>query len=443
MTQKMAAGGLGFVDPHRLDGRADEGQGRDRGRIAAPGRETVAIFPWRDVIEDFLDPLGVSLEDYARHLMGGWLSGYVAALQRQGLRVVIVHASENVSEPTRLVHEASGAPIWLVPGRGAGGGVTRGRPSLRAGVQWSRTPFAAFGRVLRQEGCAAMLVQDYEHARADALVLLAKTMGLRVFATYQGGDATRSPLERTVRRLSIGACDALVVPSGHERARLATRYRLSPERLRDIPNPVDGDAWRAEPQAEARQALGLSPADFLVINHGRVDIHRKGLDVLLAAWAKIAGAQAAARLVILGSDEEQDAAFGALVSQVPQVTWAGRYVSDPATIRRWLSAADAYVTLPRAEGAPVAPLEAMACGLPVVASDAPGLTDLFGDGERSGGIVVPRDDAEAAAGALLSLAADLERRRRIGAAGRSTIERRHSVDAAGEALAIALSAARS
>jgi glycosyltransferase involved in cell wall biosynthesis len=446
LTHVVDAGGLGFADPHLLDRLADadpddEAQDQGRGPVAAPGQETVAIFPWRDVIEDFLDPLGVSLEDYARHLQGGWLSGYASALQRQGLRVVIVHASENVREPTRLVHEATGAPIWLVPGRGCGGGVTRGRPSLRAAVQWIRTPFAAFAKVLRHEGCSAILVQDCEHARSDALVLLGKVMRLRVFATFQGGDITLSPLEQKVRRMSIGGCEALVAPSVRERGRLATRYSLRPERLLDIPNPVDGDIWRAEPQAEARQALGVSPGDFLAVNHGRVDIRRKGLDVLLAAWAKVASVQPAARLVIVGASEDHEA-FGALVSQVPQVTWLDSYVSDRPLIRRWLSAADAYVTLSRAEGAPVAPLEAMACGLPVVASDAHGLAEIFRDGERSGGMIVPRDDAEAAAEALLTLAADRARRQRIGAAGRSTIESRHSLDAVGEALALALSAPR-
>ena len=72
-----------------------------------------------------------------------------------------------------------------------------------------------------------------------------------------------------------------------------------------------------------------------------------------------------------------------------------------------LSAADVYVFPSRHEGLPVAPLEAMACGLPVVAADATGVEDVVGDT----GLVVPRGDVDALAVALDDLLADVERAR--------------------------------
>jgi starch synthase len=400
----------------------------------------VAIFPWGDVIEEFLDPLGLDAEDYARRMRGGWLFGYVAALQRQGRRAVIVHATERRRRPERLVHAETGAAIWLVPGRRSGEGLAHGRPSLRAALQWARTPFRGFARVLAAERCDSLLVQDYEHARFDALVGLAGALRLPVSATFQGGDLTLSPLEARVRGAALRRCRTLIVPSARERARLASAYGLQEARLRDIPNPLDPAQWRPVPRDQARRRLGLDPAAPLVVNHGRIDIHRKGLDVLMAAWDRVSAARPQARLALLGSGQDHEA-FAALAAARPSVDWRSAYVTDPPLIRDWLSAADAYVTLSRTEGLPVAPLEAMACGLPVVASDAHGLADIFRDGEAAGGILTPRGSADAAAAALAALLADPTRRARLGRAAREAVARRYGLEPVGQALAAALAPA--
>ena len=391
----------------------------------------IAIFPWGDVIEEFLEPLGLTWEDYAQRMRGGWLFGYVAGLQAAGVEPVIVHASESVTRATRLTHADTGAPIVLVPGRRSGGGRTAERPGLRPLAQWARTPMRRFAQVLRAEGCEAVLVQDYEHARFDALALLARGLRLPLYASFQGGDLTLSSVEARVRRHTLRLCRGVIIASARERERVATTYGLTAA-VYDLPNPVDTGFWTAEPRERARAALGLGPKPLVVFNHGRIDIRRKGLDVLLAAWREApAGRQA--RLVILGSGQDRDA-FAGLVEGQPNVTWIADYVTDPPFIRRWLSAADLYVTLSRTEGMPVAPLEAMACGLPVVASDADGLADVFIGGETSGGLLVPRGDSAAAADAIRSLA-DARRRRRLGEAARAHAEARYSVPAVGMELA--------
>lgn len=407
--------------------------------MAALGPAPVAIFPWGDVIEEFLDPLGLDAEDYANRMRGGWLFGYVAALQRQGLPAIIVHASERRRRPERLIHADTGAPIWLVPGRRTGGGATRHLPSLRAATQWVRTPFRGFAQVLKAEGCDRLLVQDYEHARFDALVALAGALRLPVSATFQGGDLTLSPLEGRVRRATLRRCDALIVPSARERDRLRDRYGLGAAAMHEIPNPVDAAFWTAEPQGEARRQLGLDPDALLVVNHGRIDIHRKGLDVLLAAWSRVAARHPRARLNILGSGQDHTT-FAAMATSVPSVDWRSAYVTDPPLIRRWLSAADAYVTLSRVEGMPVAPLEAMACVLPVVSSDAHGLADIFRQGEAAGGIMVRRGSIDEAADALSGLLADPAQRSRLGCAARQAVETRYGLEPVGRALGAVLAA---
>jgi starch synthase len=83
---------------------------------------------------------------------------------------------------------------------------------------------------------------------------------------------------------------------------------------------------------------------------------------------------------------------------------------------------------------PVAPLEAMACGLPVVSSDAHGLPDIFAAGEEHGGILTPLEDVAAIVAALDKLACDRAFRLRLGMAARGRAEDHFSIASVGVAL---------
>lgn len=87
-----------------------------------------------------------------------------------------------------------------------------------------------------------------------------------------------------------------------------------------------------------------------------------------------------------------------------------------------LAAADIYAFPSRHEGFPVAPLEAMACGLPVVAADVSGIRDVIGAETGSGGILVPVADVGALAAGLRNLVVDPEIRRLKGLAARAQAE---------------------
>lgn len=395
----------------------------------------VAIFPWGDVVEEFLDPIGLDLDAFAQRMTGGWLFGYVDAFRSLGWDAVIVCASERVRVPRRLNHAGTGATLWAVPGRRS---IAR-RDSIKSARQILRTPWRAFGRLLRAEGCSIVLVQEYEYARFDALAVLARLLGLPVFATFQGGDVTLSRLEARIRPWTLRLARGLIVPSMRERDRLARTYKASQLRIADIPNPIDADEWRASSRSQCRSQcrseLGLPEQALVVVNHGRIDMHRKGLDILLAAWSVFSDTHPTARLLILGSGPDQ-AEFGEAIdrSGAQGISWENAYSTDRPRLRRWLSAADIYVTSSRVEGMPVAPLEAMACGLPVVASRAHGLPDIFRDGEASGGILVDCEDATGVAHALSRLADAPELRDALGRAARGCIETRFAIPVVAEAL---------
>jgi starch synthase len=413
----------------------------------------LAILPWGDVFGDWLDALGVSLEEFRDEFTGSWMFGYVRALERAGVRAVLICPTYRVRRPRREIHRPTGAPLYLLPlaapYRAAARALLDGslgarrdpvsvaRAALTHAAPYLATPPLAVARVLRTERCTALLCQDYETPRFDACIVLGRLLRLPVFATFQGGDYQLSRLEGPIRPLSLKLATGLVVPTSSEAKRLRARYGVTGSKVASIFNPVDVDFWRAEDRLSARAAEGLAAEAEVVVWHGQVHA-RKGLDVLLDAW-RIVCAERPGRpleLVLLGARR------GAVLLRraaaeiaAPGVRIVDEWVLDPSLVRRLLSAGDVYAFPSRHEGFPVAPLEAMACGLPVVASDAQGLRDIFERGQEHGGIVVPREDARAFALALGALLDDTERRRNVAANARARAETSFGLDAVGAQLA--------
>lgn len=186
--------------------------------------------------------------------------------------------------------------------------------------------------------------------------------------------------------------------------------------------PDDADGRR---RSEARAALaagtgasGPVPTGApLVVCVGRL-CRQKGQDVLLAAWPAVARAVPGARLALVG-DGPDAAALAAAAP--PGVLLAGPL----ADVRPWLYAADTVVLPSRWEGMALAPLEAMACGRPVVLTDVSGARESLPPGEEDH-LVVPPEDPAALAAALVRLL--LDDRLRTRAAHRAAAHVRASFD---------------
>ena len=162
-----------------------------------------------------------------------------------------------------------------------------------------------------------------------------------------------------------------------------------------------------------------------VVTVGRL-VEQKGLDVLLAAWAKVVAALPGWRLALVGDGPlaSELKALAAGLNIEDSVDWIG-HVADPFP---WLRGAEFFVLTSRFEGTPNALLEAMACGLPAVVSDAsPGPCELIGSDESAAGLIVPVEDADGTAEAIIRLARDETLRSRLGLAARERV-RTHDAD---------------
>jgi glycosyltransferase involved in cell wall biosynthesis len=408
-------------------------------------RGTIALLPAGDRFEDFFDKVGVTLETFRTDQTGGWLFNYVEALARAGHEPVLVFMSARVSAPVRFIHEPTGCGVSVLPSpwlhrklRAFRWRLMPDSRLVRSLEAYVATPPRALAQELRALGCDVILCQEYESARFDICVLLGRLTGRPVFATYQGAQGGYSALEAPLRRLALQAADGLIVASAAERERLRHRYRLPDDRVVAIPNPLEVRRYELENRQDVRRDLGLPVDRRTVIWHGRVQIERKGLDILLEAWRHVCAVRTHTPplLLLVGSGRDAEVLRRRL-AELPDgaVHWVDEYVQDRRRLWRYLCAADVATLPSRHEGFSVAALEAMACALPLVAADVSGVRDLLQSAPgKETGIIVPPGDVSALSTALGVLVDDEQRSRRLGEAARLVAER-FSLETVGAQLA--------
>jgi len=225
------------------------------------------------------------------------------------------------------------------------------------------------------------------------------------------------------RRLASTSETIIHVSSGQ--AQEAQQLKLAPtDRTQIIVNATDYVRVRdlAEKQPLSREALELPSEGPVLGTVARLD-PVKALDVLIEAFALLPSQLSKARLLIVGDGPE----LGRLKALTRDLKVADRvrFAGFIADAPRSMPAIDLYVSASRREGLPLSLLEAMACGLAVVATRVAGHVDAVEDGVT--GLLVPVDDPAALASAMGALLGDTERRRRMGEAGRERVERDFSV----------------
>jgi glycosyltransferase involved in cell wall biosynthesis len=192
-----------------------------------------------------------------------------------------------------------------------------------------------------------------------------------------------------------------------------------------IPNPVDLEAWQPIDKAAARGILGIPPEARVVAFGSMGDnlAHHKGGDLLGAALTALRDRGTDVELLIFGED-----------GSAPGVTTAARthhagILSDEVSMRLVYSAADALVIPSRLDNLPNTGVEALACGTPLVAFRACGLSDMVVH-EETGYLARPFDPADLASG-IAWVAGDAARAASLGRNGRAFAEARFAAPSVG------------
>ncbi|MEV5433849.1 glycosyltransferase family 4 protein [Streptomyces sp. NPDC052701] len=199
---------------------------------------------------------------------------------------------------------------------------------------------------------------------------------------------------------------------------------------RVIPNGVDPARFHPAAATAVRTALaplaGLGPAAPLVVCVGRL-CRQKGQDVLLEAWPSVLRRVPGARLALVGDGPEE----ARLRLRAPGgVLFAGA-VADAVP---WYQAADLVVLPSRWEGMALAPLEAMACGRPVLVTDVAGARESLPPGHRAH-CLVPAGQPGPLGDALTRVLLDPPLRESLGHQGRRHVLTAHDVRHSAEAVA--------
>lgn len=236
---------------------------------------------------------------------------------------------------------------------------------------------------------------------------------------FQRTDTWFAPLYRRIERKLAPLADRIICVSPGERA-AAVAAGISPKRIALVPNGIDPLVWTpvsAAERDEARHLLGIETEAVLIGAMGRL-VSQKGYDILLQAVEELVSDLPRVRVCLWGSGPMRPA----LSRMVRRFGLRGRvrFCGPTGNPRLAYAAMDVFCAPSRWEAGPYAVLEAMACGLPVVATDVPGNADYLAD-EATGLLAAP-DLPGGLEGALRRMAVDPDVRADYGAAGRRRLE---------------------
>jgi glycosyltransferase involved in cell wall biosynthesis len=158
-----------------------------------------------------------------------------------------------------------------------------------------------------------------------------------------------------------------------------------------LPNAVDGAVFapsHSSPDHGFRRSLGLSAGGRIILYIGRLN-RVKGVDVLLDAWAALPPSLRHDTALLIVGDGEERAALERRASRLG-IQESVAVVGEQSDVRAYYAAADLFVLPSRTEGLSNALLEAMACGIPVIASRVGGAPDVVEDGIT--GLLFESDD---------------------------------------------------
>jgi glycosyltransferase involved in cell wall biosynthesis len=213
---------------------------------------------------------------------------------------------------------------------------------------------------------------------------------------------------RLLNRWTVRLATHVVAVSDRVAAYAAREYRIPPDRLTTIWNGVDLDHFR--PVRRGRDAEGLAIIGCTARLHAKND-HA----TLLRAFAQVSAGWPGARLLVVGRGPEE-ARLRTLAAALG-IPARVHFVGEQADVAPYLQQMDLYVQASVAEGMPNSVLEAMASGLPVVATSVGGTPELVVDGET--GLLVPPGDPAALADAVERLLTDRQLADAFGRAGRA------------------------
>ncbi|MFT3859543.1 MAG: glycosyltransferase family 1 protein [Aquabacterium sp.] len=352
------------------------------------------------LISEHASPLAVS-----GGVDAGGQNVYVAQVARclaqMGHQVDVLTRRDNPDQPTvvhmrpgvRVVHIEAG-PASFIPKEE----LLAHMPEFTRSCEALLRNGASYDVVHANFFMSGLVAQHLKEALGLPYVITFHALGL-VRREHQGSADAFPPARIDIEQRLVDNADAIIAECPQDELDLARLYRADPHKLRMVPCGFDTAEFGPMNRQQARTALGLNPQDFVILQLGRL-VPRKGIDNVIRSLAHLPASVPARLLVVGGDGAEPDEARTPEIRRLKEValecgvldkvTFTGH--RHRAELRRYYAAANVFTTTPWYEPFGITPLEAMACGTPVVASNVGGLPYSVTDGV-TGYLVPPREPA--------------------------------------------------
>lgn len=267
---------------------------------------------------------------------------------------------------------------------------------------------------------SGLAASQLKQAWNTPIVHMFHTLGLMKQRVARQSEEVEGDYRIKGEREVLDVADRIIAATPAELAQLQWLYQAKMKKVLVIPPGVDLGHFYPIPVDEAKEFIGVSPCDQVVLFVGRIE-PLKGIDTLIEAIAIMAQTSVVVCLSVIGGDPTEDedilnsemARLQALREKYglkDLVAFLGKRSQD--TLPYYYSAVEAVVVPSHYESFGMVALEAMACGTPVVASQVGGLAFLVQDGIT--GYTVPVDDPNALAERLCAILSNSELRQRLG-----------------------------
>jgi glycosyltransferase involved in cell wall biosynthesis len=254
--------------------------------------------------------------------------------------------------------------------------------------RWMADGVESLVRRLRDEQPVDVIDAHYVYPDGYAATLIGERLKIPVVITARGTDVnlfSRMPLIRPLVRKALMRADGVIAVSDALKRRMV-ELGVEAGKIATIRNGVDREVFYPRDRMEARRRLKLDPQARVIVTASAL-VPLKGIDRLVDAMALMRDANA--KLYVIGEGPQR----AALETRIARYDLADRVhlvgFKSQAELAEWYSAADLFCLASHREGCPNVVIEAMACGLPVVAADVGGVGELVSRPDYGRAILIP------------------------------------------------------
>lgn len=266
---------------------------------------------------------------------------------------------------------------------------------------------------------SGLVAADIKAALGVPFVITFHALG-KVRRQYQGGSDEFPDLRFSIEQRIILEVDGIISECPQDKEDLIHFYQADPAKIGQIPCGFDPQEFSPVERAEARERIGIPEDAWVVLQVGRM-VPRKGVDTAIRGFAGFAREQGVkTQMVVVGGEaSEPDLRATPEIGRLQKIAqeegvsdkvlFTGRRRRDE--LKYYFSAADVFISTPWYEPFGITPLEAMACGTPVIGARVGGIKFTVVDGET--GYLVPVNDPQAIAEQLRALYCNPEKQKQL------------------------------